>query len=271
MSPAASPPIIRARGVVKEFALGEQTVRAMAGVDLDVRAGEFVVVMGPSGSGKSTLLNLIGGLDRPTEGEIMVEGRDIATLDENALATYRRSTVGFVFQSFNLVPTMTARQNVEFPMMFAGRPPGARRARAEALLRAVGLGHRIDHRPIELSGGEQQRVAIARALANDPHILLGDEPTGNLDTRTGQEILRILSDLNAAGHTLLVVTHDARLAEYAHRIVHMQDGYMQSEEVGARPWAEPPRSAGAREGQDLAAGGLPARPERPLNPTEAPA
>jgi len=234
MVEAARAPLIRVRGAVKDFPLGSTVVRAMSGVDLDVRAGEFVVVMGPSGSGKSTLLNLIGGLDRPTEGQIFVEGRDIAALDENALADYRRQMVGFVFQSFNLIPTMTARQNVEFPMVFARRRPAERRARAEALLTAVGLAHRVNHRPIELSGGEQQRVAIARSMANDPRIVLGDEPTGNLDTKTGQEILRILGDLNDRGHTLLVVTHDPRLAEFAHRIVHMQDGRMIDEEAGGR-------------------------------------
>jgi len=231
MADAHAPLLIRARGVVKDFALGQQTVRALAGIDIDVFAGEFVVVMGPSGSGKSTLLNLIGGLDRPTEGRIAVEGHDIASLDENALADYRRRMVGFVFQSFNLIATMTARQNVEFPMVFAGADRAARHARAEALLAAVGLGHRVHHRPSELSGGEQQRVAIARALANDPRIILGDEPTGNLDTRTGQDILRILSELNAAGHTLLVVTHDARLAGYADRILEMQDGRIVREEA----------------------------------------
>jgi len=265
MAAPAPPPLIRARGVVKEFALGEQTVRAMAGVDVDVASGEFVVVMGPSGSGKSTLLNLIGGLDRPTAGRIFVEERDIAALDENALADYRRRMVGFVFQSFNLIPTMTARQNVEFPMVFAGRAPAERHARAEALLAAVGLGARVHHRPSELSGGEQQRVAIARAMANSPRIILGDEPTGNLDTRTGQEILRILSDLNEAGHTLLVVTHDPRLAEYAHRIVHMQDGRMVGEERGTRPFGAPP----ARRNGD----GPPIdpKPDRPLPIAPAPA
>jgi putative ABC transport system ATP-binding protein len=224
--------LIRARGVVKDFPLGKQRVRALSNGTLDVAAGEFVVVMGPSGSGKSTLLNLIGGLDRPTGGEIHVDGQDIGHLDENALANYRRRMIGFIFQSFNLVPTMTARQNVEFPMVFAGRSPGQRKDRATSLLKQVGLGHRIGHRPVELSGGEQQRVAIARALANRPQIILGDEPTGNLDTKTGEEVLHILDLLNAAGHTILVVTHDPRLAIYCHRLVQMEDGRMISEEPG---------------------------------------
>jgi len=227
-------PLIHARHVVKDFPLGIQKVRALADGNLDVAEGEFVVVMGPSGSGKSTLLNLIGGLDRPTSGEIWVEGREIDRLDENALASYRRQMIGFIFQSFNLVPTMTARQNVEFPMVFGGLSPETRRERAAELLRQVGLGHRIDHRPLELSGGEQQRVAIARAMANRPRILLGDEPTGNLDTKTGEEVLGILGRLNAAGHTLLVVTHDSRLADHCHRVVHMQDGRMLREEPGGR-------------------------------------
>ncbi len=225
-------PIIRARQVVKDFPLGLRKVRALADGNLVVYPGEFVVVMGPSGSGKSTLLNLIGGLDRPSSGEIEVGGQDIAHLDENALASYRREMIGFIFQSFNLVPTMTARQNVEFPMVFAGLPLDERQRRATHLLRQVGLGQRIDHRPLELSGGEQQRVAIARALANRPRILLGDEPTGNLDTKTGEEVLRILGALNQAGHTLLVVTHDPRLAKHCHRLVHMQDGRMLREEPG---------------------------------------
>jgi putative ABC transport system ATP-binding protein len=225
-------PLIRARKVVKDFPLGIQQVRALADGSLDVQAGEFVVVMGPSGSGKSTLLNLIGGLDRPTSGEIRVDGRDIGGLDENSLASYRRAMIGFIFQSFNLVPTMSARQNVEFPMVFAGLGVAERRERAERLLKQVGLGHRIDHRPTELSGGEQQRVAIARAMANRPRIVLGDEPTGNLDTKTGEQVLRILGALNGIGHTLLVVSHDPRLADYCHRVVHMEDGRMLREEKG---------------------------------------
>ncbi len=225
-------PIIEARGVVKDFMLGELRVRALGGVDLTIRAGEFLVVMGPSGSGKSTLLNMIGGLDRITEGSIFVEGTDIGELDEIGLADYRRSHIGFVFQAFNLIPTMTARQNVEFPMIFAGRGRADRRERAEGLLRKVGLGERIGHRPSEMSGGEQQRVAIARALSNEPPIIFGDEPTGNLDTKTGRDILTLLADLNAEGRTVIVVSHDPRLVAYADRVVHMQDGLVIREEAG---------------------------------------
>jgi len=230
--PPAAEPFIRIRDLTKHFALGSQTVAALDGVSLSLRAGEFVVVMGPSGSGKSTLLNLVGGLDRPTAGHIEVAGQDIATLDEIGLASYRRRMVGFVFQSFNLIPTLSARQNVEFPMVFAGVRPAERHSRAETLLQVVGLGERVRHRPMELSGGEQQRVAIARALANNPPLLLGDEPTGNLDTRTGAEVLRMLSDLNRSGRTLLVVSHDPRLAGYAHRVVHMEDGRLLRDEAG---------------------------------------
>lgn len=224
--------IIQARGVVKDFMLGELRVRALSGVDLVILEGEFLVVMGPSGSGKSTLLNMIGGLDRPTEGSIFVEGIDIGELDEIGLADYRRTHIGFIFQSFNLIPTMTARQNVEFPMVFAGKSKAERRQRAEVLLRKVGLGERLGHRPVEMSGGEQQRVAIARALSNEPPILFGDEPTGNLDTKTGRDILTLLSDLNDEGRTVIVVSHDPRLLAYADRVVHMQDGLILRQEAG---------------------------------------
>ena len=225
-------PIIEARGVVKDFILGEQRVRALRGVDLSIQEGEYLVVMGPSGSGKSTLLNMIGGLDRPTEGAIFVEGHDIGDLDEIGLAHYRRTHIGFVFQSFNLIPTMTAQKNVEFPMVFAGRGKAERRKRAEELLTKVGLGERIGHKPVEMSGGEQQRVAIARALANEPPIIFGDEPTGNLDTKTGRDIMTLLADLNAEGTTIIIVSHDPRVVVYADRVVHMQDGLVLREEKG---------------------------------------
>jgi putative ABC transport system ATP-binding protein len=233
---------IRLRGVVKDFALGRQRVRALAFVDLDVATGEFLLVMGPSGSGKSTLLNLIGGLDRPTQGRILVDGRDLGHLDEIALAAYRRQMIGFVFQSFNLIPSMTAAQNVAFPMLFAGRSAGERRLRAESLLRQLGLIERSQHRPVELSGGEQQRVAIARAVANAPRIILGDEPTGNLDSHTGQDIMEVLASLNRSGRTVIVVSHDVRLTDYAHRVVHMEDGRIVDEVSGG---SEAPRTAAA--------------------------
>lgn len=205
--------------------MGRNEVWALAGLDIDVPQGAFLSVMGPSGSGKSTLLNLIGGLDRPSTGSLRVGGHDLSTLDENALAAYRCRTVGFIFQSFNLIGTMTALQNVEFPMLFAQVPRDERRRRARYLLEAVGLGSRLDHKPTELSGGEQQRVAVARALANLPAILLADEPTGNLDSHTGAEIMNLLTRARTEGKlTLLLVTHDPDVAAFADEIVHMKDG-----------------------------------------------
>jgi putative ABC transport system ATP-binding protein len=217
--------LIRAENLRREYQMGQETVHALDGIDLTVAEGDFLGIMGPSGSGKSTLLYLLGGLDRPTAGQIRVQGRELTELDENSLAAYRSEQVGFVFQVFNLVPTMTALENVEFPMLFAGVPPAARSDRARALLDLVGLGGRIDHKPTELSGGEQQRVAIARALANDPLIILADEPTGNLDSRTGAEVMRILADLNREqGRTIVVVSHDPALLEFTSRCLHLLDG-----------------------------------------------
>jgi len=195
-------------------------------VNLEVEEGEFLCVVGPSGSGKSTLLSLIGGLDHPVRGQVLVNGVDITTLDENGLASYRRQSVGFVFQTFNLIPTMTALQNVELPLIFAGVPASKRRERAMDLLKRIGLSERVHHRPVELSGGEQQRVAIARALANDPPLILADEPTGNLDSKTGHEVMKLLKELNRMGnHTVIMVTHNLEMASaYADRIVRLRDG-----------------------------------------------
>lgn len=219
------PVMIQTVDLVKEFPMGSQRIFALNGVDLEMRPGEFVCVMGPSGSGKSTLLNLIGGLDRPTKGQIVVEGRDLATLDENALAAYRRRGVGFVFQTFNLISTMTALHNVAFPMIFARVPASQRKVRARELLAEMGLGDRLDHRPTELSGGEQQRVAMARALANDPEIILADEPTGNLDSRTGHEVMEVLARVNREERrTILVVSHDPDVAAFAGRVLRLLDG-----------------------------------------------
>lgn len=219
------PVMIQTVDLVKEFPMGSQRIFALNGVDLEIESGEFVCVMGPSGSGKSTLLNLIGGLDRPTKGQIVVEGRDLATLDENALAAYRRRGVGFVFQTFNLVPTMTALHNVAFPMIFARVPASQRKVRARELLTEMGLGDRLDHRPTELSGGEQQRVAMARALANDPEIILADEPTGNLDSGTGHEVMEVLARVNREQRrTIVVVSHDPDVAAFAGRVLRLLDG-----------------------------------------------
>jgi len=209
--------------------MGGQIVRALDGVDLEVERGTFTVVMGPSGSGKSTLLYLLGGLDYSTGGEISVEGERLDQMDENALAIFRRRTLGFVFQSFNLIPSMTALDNVAFPMQFAGVPSAQRIEKARALLNQVGLGNRADHRPTELSGGQQQRVAIARALVNDPRLILADEPTGNLDTSSGVTVMQILSDLHKSGRTVLVVTHDPRMTRFATHKIHLLDGHIVSE------------------------------------------
>jgi len=216
--------LIRIDVLHKHYVLGSQEVRALNGVSLSIEAGEFVAVMGPSGSGKSTLLTLLGGLDRPTSGHILVNGENIAGFDQDALCRYRQKRVGFVFQQFNLLATMTAIENVEFPLIFAGVDLRERRQRAEDTLTRVGLGPRMQHRPIELSGGEQQRVAIARALVNDPDLLLADEPTGNLDTRTGGEVMDALKAVNANGKTIVMVTHDERIAAHAHRTIRMMDG-----------------------------------------------
>ncbi len=223
--------LIRVDDLRRDFVMGDQTVHALDGITARVAAGEFLAIMGPSGSGKSTLLYLLGGLDRPTGGQIRVREIDITDLDENALARYRQREVGFIFQSFHLVPTMTAMQNVEFPMVFAGLAPKERHARAIDLLERVGLGDRMNHKPTELSGGQQQRVAVARALVNDPAIILADEPTGNLDTTTGGEIMALLSSLNRdEGRTIVVVSHDQAVTQYTTSTLHLLDGKLVHEE-----------------------------------------
>jgi putative ABC transport system ATP-binding protein len=222
-------PFIRIRGLKKHFEMGGQIVRALDGIDLEIESGTFTVVMGPSGSGKSTLLYLLGGLDRPTAGEISIEGERLDQMDENALALFRRRFMGFVFQSFNLVASMSALENVAFPMQFAGVASSQRRSTADTLLNQVGLGNRAHHRPSELSGGQQQRVAIARALVNDPRLILADEPTGNLDTSSGSAVLQLLSDLHRSGRTVLVVTHDPRMARFATNTIFLLDGRVVSE------------------------------------------
>jgi putative ABC transport system ATP-binding protein len=224
-------PIVQTENLQRHFALSEQTVRALDGVDLTVEAGEFLALMGPSGSGKSTLLYLLGGLDRPTHGSVWVREtngssrQDLGAMADEMLAAYRGRQIGFVFQGFHLIPTMTARQNVEFPMLFARVLAAARRERAARLLEQVGLAERLDHRPTELSGGQQQRVAIARALVNDPALILADEPTGNLDSRTGREIMGLLAELNRCQQrTIIVVSHDPSVTDYATRTIHLRDG-----------------------------------------------
>jgi ABC-type lipoprotein export system ATPase subunit len=217
-------PFIRINGLKKHYQMGGTIVRALDDVDLEIEAKTFTVVMGPSGSGKSTLLYLLGGLDRATTGEISVDGQRLDEMDENTLAHFRRRTMGFVFQSFNLIASMSALENVAFPMQFAGVPAAQRSDRAKHLLHQVGLGDRADHRPTELSGGQQQRVAIARALVNNPSLILTDEPTGNLDTSSGASIMQLLSDLHRSGRTVLVVTHDPRMTRFATHQIFLLDG-----------------------------------------------
>jgi putative ABC transport system ATP-binding protein len=215
---------------MKHYQMGGTIVRALDGLDLEIDAHTFTVVMGPSGSGKSTLLYLLGGLDRATSGQITVDGARLDEMDENALALFRRRTMGFVFQSFNLIPSMTALENVAFPMQFAGITAAQRKQQARSLLNQVGLENRAEHRPTELSGGQQQRVAIARALVNNPSLILADEPTGNLDTSSGAAVMQLLSDLHNAGRTVLVVTHDPRMTRFATHKIFLLDGRIVSEE-----------------------------------------
>ncbi len=217
-------PFIQISGVFKTFTLGAVVVHALNGVDLEIDPASFCLVMGPSGSGKSTLLYLLGGLDRPTSGQIMVAGQRIDRLDENELAIFRRWSVGFVFQSFNLIASMTALENVAFPMRFLGVAARERQARALDLLYRMGLEDRAHHKPGELSGGQQQRVAIARALVNQPRLIVADEPTGNLDTASGEAIMAVLADLHRSGATVIVVTHDTRMVKFADRVVNILDG-----------------------------------------------
>jgi putative ABC transport system ATP-binding protein len=231
-------PIYELRDVRRSYGKDETQVDAVRDVNLVIQRGEFVAIVGPSGSGKTTLLQLLGGLDRPTSGEVRFEGRNLATLKESELTSLRLDTIGFVFQQFNLIPTLTARQNVELALAPTGRKAAERRAWIQELLEAVGLGNRGHHLPSQLSGGEQQRVAIARALANKPDVLLADEPTGNLDSTTGQEIIALLRELNAnSEQTIVLITHDADVAAEVTRTVRMQDGSIADARLSSAPEA----------------------------------
>ncbi len=216
--------------VTKVYKMDEVEVHALNGISCTIRQGEFVAIMGPSGSGKSTVMHLLGCLDRPTSGQILLEGFDLAQATDNQLAEIRNARIGFVFQQFNLLPRESALRNVETPAIYAGMRRSERVRKAKSLLERVGLGDRLFHFPSQLSGGERQRVAIARALMNDPAIVLADEPTGNLDTKTGEEILALFENLHREGRTVVLVTHDRRVAQYASRILHMQDGRILKEE-----------------------------------------
>lgn len=213
-------------GVRKTYDTGAVQVEALRGIDLEIENGDYVAIMGPSGSGKSTLMHIIGCLDVPTSGHYALDGEEVAELSENQLADIRNRRLGFVFQSFNLLPSLTAQRNVELPLIYAGVAPAERRERARNALERVGLGNRRDHRPGELSGGQQQRVSVARALVTDPALILADEPTGALDSVSTNDILNLFAELNATGRTIVVITHEAEVAERAHRVVHIYDGLL---------------------------------------------
>ena len=221
--------LIQIRDLDKVFKMGENEVIALNKISLDIPKGSFTVIMGPSGSGKSTLLYLLGGLDWPTSGSLLVDGDEVAKMDENSLAEYRQKKVGFIFQSFNLISSMPAEENVAFPLRFAGISKAQRNARSTELLEKVGLADRIGHKPTELSGGQQQRVAVARALVNDPPLILADEPTGNLDSSSGFAIMEMLSDLHKSGKTVVVVTHDQRMTQFATNTIYLLDGFVVTE------------------------------------------
>ncbi len=222
-------PVISVRNLKKLYQMGTTTVHALSGLDLDIYTNEFVALMGPSGSGKSTLMNLLGCLDTPSEGDYLLGGERVSEMDDNDLATIRNRRIGFVFQTFNLLPRLSALENVALPLVYAGISKDARLKRSREVLETVGLGDRVDHKPNELSGGQRQRVAVARALVNDPTIILADEPTGNLDSKTSEEIMVMFESLHEAGNTIILVTHEPEIAEHALRIVRLRDGAIESD------------------------------------------
>ncbi|MES1261214.1 MAG: ABC transporter ATP-binding protein [Acidobacteriota bacterium] len=223
--------VIRTYDIWKTYTMGDQVINAVSGVDIEIKRGEYVAIMGPSGSGKSTLMNLIGCLDTPSKGEYYINGRLVSEMDDDELAQIRNKEIGFVFQTFNLLPRASALHNVELPLIYNGTPPAARIAKAKAALKQVDLEYRMDHKPNELSGGQRQRVAVARALVNSPSIILADEPTGNLDTATGNEIMALFERLHGEGNTIILVTHEHDIALHAHRVIAIRDGKIERDEV----------------------------------------
>ncbi|MDN3595051.1 ABC transporter ATP-binding protein [Zunongwangia endophytica] len=221
--------VIEIRNIIRNFPLGQEIVKVLKGIDLDIDRGEYVAFMGPSGSGKSTLMNLLGCLDTPTGGSYILNGKDVSQMTDSDLAEVRNKEIGFVFQTFNLLPRTTALDNVALPMIYAGASKADRKKRAEEVLTNVGLGDRMDHKPNQLSGGQRQRVAVGRALVNKPSIILADEPTGNLDSKTSVEIMNLFDEIHAAGNTVILVTHEEDIAEHAHRIIRLRDGVIESD------------------------------------------
>ncbi|MGI0107897.1 ABC transporter ATP-binding protein [Salinimicrobium sp. WS361] len=222
--------VIKIRQITRDFHLGQEIVKVLKGIDLDIEKGEYVAFMGPSGSGKSTLMNLLGCLDTPTSGQYILNGKDVSQMSDDELAEIRNKEIGFVFQTFNLLPRTTALENVALPMIYAGATKSQRKERAEKVLADVGLADRMDHKPNQLSGGQRQRVAVGRALVNNPSIILADEPTGNLDSKTSVEIMNLFDDIHASGNTVILVTHEEDIARHAHRIIRLRDGMIESDE-----------------------------------------
>ncbi|MET0760633.1 MAG: ABC transporter ATP-binding protein [Flavobacterium sp.] len=222
-------PLIKITNIKRDFVLGNEIVYVLKGIDLEINKGEYVALMGPSGSGKSTLMNLLGCLDTPTSGSYILNGKDVSQMKDDELAEIRNKEIGFVFQTFNLLPRTTALDNVALPMIYAGYSKSDRKARAEQVLTQVGLADRMDHQPNQLSGGQRQRVAVARALVNSPSIILADEPTGNLDSKTSVEIMNLFNEIHTNGNTVIVVTHEEEIAKHAHRIIRLRDGLIESD------------------------------------------